>query len=222
MSVKVVVGKDILAANKKKASELKARFGEMGIKVVNMLSSPGAGKTSVLEATIPRLRAVRAAVIEGDVATTRDAERLSHLGIPLVQITTLGACHLDSSMIWQALGEMDLSGVDLLFIENVGNLVCPASFDLGENLRLVVLSVAEGTDKPAKYPAAFLSSQVVLINKMDLVPYTDFDLGRVLGEIRTMRPDAKVFTMSCRSGEGIDEWAGWLEKWVKGGAPLAC
>lgn len=215
MSVKVVVGKDILAVNRKRAEDLRARFRERGIKVVNMLSSPGAGKTSILEATIPKLQKVRAAVIEGDVATTRDAERLSHLGIPLVQITTLGACHLDASMVWKALEEMDLSRVDLLFIENVGNLVCPASFDLGENLRVVVLSVAEGTDKPAKYPAAFLSSQVVLINKMDLVPYTDFELERVLGELRAMKPGIKTFTVSCRTGEGVDKWVEWLEEWVR-------
>lgn len=215
MSIKVVVGKDILAVNRKRAEDLRARFKQMGIKVVNMLSSPGAGKTSILEATIPKLQKVRAAVIEGDVATTRDAERLSHLGIPLVQITTLGACHLDASMVWKALEEMDLSGVDLLFIENVGNLVCPASFDLGENLRVVVLSVAEGTDKLAKYPAAFLSSQVVLINKMDLVPYTDFDLERVLADVRAMKPDMKTFTVSCRTGEGIDKWVEWLEEWVR-------
>lgn len=215
MSVKVVVGKDILAVNRKRAEDLRARFKQMGIKVINMLSSPGAGKTSILKATIPKLQAIRGAVIEGDVATTRDAERLSHLGIPLVQITTLGACHLDASMVWKALEEMDLSRVDLLFIENVGNLVCPASFDLGENLRVVVLSVAEGTDKPAKYPAAFLSSQVVLINKMDLVPYTDFELERVLGEVKAMKPDMKTFTMSCRTGEGIDKWVEWLEKWVR-------
>jgi hydrogenase nickel incorporation protein HypB len=216
MSVKVVIGKDLLEENKKKASDLKRRFADAGVKVVNILSSPGAGKTSLLEETIPRLRAlgVRAGVIEGDVATARDAERLAPLGIPVVQITTLGACHLDSAMIWTALAELDLSAVDLLFIENVGNLVCPSSFDLGEDLRMVVLSVAEGSDKPAKYPAAFLSSQVVVVNKIDLIPYTDFDVQQVLAEISGLKPSIKIFRMSCRSKDGLDEWAAWLAAWL--------
>lgn len=214
MSVRVVIGKDLIEENKKEAEDLKKRFADAGVRVVNILSSPGAGKTSLLEQTVPRLTGIRVGAIEGDVATTRDAERLARLGIPVVQITTLGACHLDSAMIWTALPEIDISSLDLLFIENVGNLVCPSSFDLGEDLRLVVLSVAEGSDKPAKYPAAFLSSQVVVINKVDLIPYTDFKMDQVLGEIKALKPSLRTFQVSCRSKEGLDEWCAWLREWV--------
>jgi hydrogenase nickel incorporation protein HypB len=219
MPVKVVIGKDLLEENRKKASDLRKRFADAGVKVINILSAPGAGKTSLLEETVPRVRklGIRAGVIEGDVATARDAERLSPLGIPVVQITTLGACHLDSAMIWTALSEMDLSGLDLLFIENVGNLVCPSSFDLGEDLRMVVLSTAEGSDKPAKYPAAFLSCQVVVINKTDLIPYTDFNVEQVLAEISGLKASIKTFKVSCRSKEGLDEWSVWLADWVRQG-----
>ena len=217
MSVKVVIGKDLLEENKKKASDLKKRFEEAGVKVVNLLSSPGAGKTTLLLKSIPRLRSagLKVGVIEGDVATARDAERLAPLGIPVVQITTLGACHLDSAMVWTALDEMDLTGLDLLFIENVGNLVCPASFDLAEDLRAVVLSTTEGEDKPAKYPKAFLTSQAVVMNKTDLLPYIDYDLDRVLAEISGLNPSMKVFRVSCRTEDGLDEWCRWLTDWAQ-------
>jgi len=214
MTIKVVVGKNLLAENEKRSEHLREEFRKRGIRVVNILSSPGAGKTSMLEEAIPRLT-LRPGVIEGDVATTRDAERLSRFRIPLVQITTLGACHLDSAMVWKALSEMDLERVDLLFIENVGNLVCPASFDLGEDLRVIVFSVAEGADKPAKYPRAFLTSQVVLINKMDLLPYTDVDLRALEEEIRGLNPTMEIFRMSCRTKEGFDAWIQWLETWAR-------
>ena len=217
MSVKVVIGKDLLEENKKKASDLKKRFEEAGVKVVNLLSSPGAGKTTLLLKSIPRLRSagLKVGVIEGDVATARDAERLAPLGIPVVQITTLGACHLDSAMVWTALDEMDLTGLHLLFIENVGNLVCPASFDLAEDLRAVVLSTTEGEDKPAKYPKAFLTSQAVVMNKTDLLPYIDYDLDRVLAEISGLNPSMKVFRVSCRTEDGLDEWCRWLTDWAQ-------
>jgi hydrogenase nickel incorporation protein HypB len=215
MSVKVVLAKNILEEDKKQAKDLRKRFAEAGVRVINMLSSPGAGKTSLLEKTIPMLEGLRVGVIEGDVATTRDAERLARIGVPVVQITTMGACHLDQSMIWAALSEIDLDGLDVLFIENVGNLVCPSSYDLGENLRIVLLSTSEGGDKPAKYPAAFLSSDVVVINKLDLLPFTDFDVPRVLAEIASIKPAAKTFALSCRTGEGMDEWSSWLKDWVR-------
>ena len=217
MSVKVVIGKDLLEENKKKASDLRKRFEDAGVKVVNMLSSPGAGKTSLLLESIPRLQntGLRVGVIEGDVATARDAERLAPLGIPVVQITTLGACHLDSAMVWTALAEIDLTSLDLLFIENVGNLVCPASFDLAEDLRVVVLSTTEGEDKPAKYPKAFLTSQVVVINKTDLMPYVEFNMDRVLAEILGLKPSMKTFQVSCKTKEGLDEWCGWLAQWAR-------
>lgn len=216
MSVKVVLAKDLLEENQEKAEDLRKKFSDLGVKVVNVLSSPGAGKTTLLERTIPRLPGVRVAVIEGDIATTRDADRLSKLGIPVVQITTLGGCHLDTAMILKALPELDLSAIDLLFIENVGNLVCPSEFDLGETLRMVLLSVAEGSDKPAKYPLAFLSSQVAVITKTDLIPYTDFDMEQVLAEITGVNPGLKVFRVSAKTGEGMDEWCGWLKEWATG------
>jgi hydrogenase nickel incorporation protein HypB len=214
MSVKVVLAKDILEENKKQADDLRNRFSAAGVRVVNILSSPGAGKTSLLETTIPMLSGPKAGVIEGDVATTRDADRLAHIGVPVVQITTMGACHLDQSMIWSALSEIDLNSLDLLFIENVGNLVCPSNYDLGEELRIVVLSTTEGSDKPAKYPAAFLSANVVVINKTDLLPYTDFDITKAVSEIKSIRPDVKIFQVSCRTKDGMAEWAGWLGDWV--------
>ncbi|HHW17425.1 MAG TPA: hydrogenase nickel incorporation protein HypB [Firmicutes bacterium] len=221
MSVKVVVGKNILDANEKNADDLRKVFHESGVRVVNMLGSPGSGKTSILQKVIPGLSPLRVAVIEGDIATTRDAERLSSLGIQVVQITTLGACHLDASMVSRAVSEIDLSTVDLLFIENVGNLVCPASFDLGEDLRILVLSVAEGSDKPLKYPAAFLTSQAVIINKKDLIPYTDFSLESAVAEIRSMKSSLEIFEVSCRTGEGIDRLCGWIENWAKGKAEVS-
>ncbi|MGI6642982.1 MAG: hydrogenase nickel incorporation protein HypB [Bacillota bacterium] len=216
MSIKVVIGKGLLEENEKKAEDLRGRFRQEGVKVVNLLSSPGAGKTSLLERVIPRLDGVRVGVIEGDIATTRDTQRLLHLNIPLVQITTMGACHLDSAMVWKALDEIDLSSLDMLFIENVGNLVCPSSFDLGEDIRAVVLSVTEGSDKPEKYPKAFLTSKAVVINKIDLLPYTNFDVDAVEKEIRGMVPFMEMFKVSCRTGEGIDELASHLARWVRG------
>lgn len=213
MPVKVVLGKDLFDVNQKTADELRKVFHSRDIRVVNLLSSPGAGKTSLLEKVIPVLSDMGVAVIEGDVETTRDAERLATLGIQVVQITTLGACHLDAAMISRALGELDLSRVRLLFIENVGNLVCPASFDLGEDLRIVVLSVAEGSDKPSKYPKAFLTSQAVVINKIDLLPFVDFELDAVTRDIAAMVPSARVFNVSCKTGLGLTELCQWLREW---------
>lgn len=214
MPVKVVLAKDLLEENKEKADDLRKQFAHLGVKVVNVLSSPGAGKTTLLERTIPRLEGIRVAVIEADIATTRDADRLAKLGIPVVQITTLGGCHLDTAMVLKALPELDLSQTDLLFIENVGNLVCPSEFDLGESLRVVLLSVAEGNDKPAKYPLAFLTSQVAVISKVDLTPYTDFDMDQVRAEITGVNQGLKVFPLSAKTGEGMDEWCGWLKEWA--------
>lgn len=216
MSFKVVLGKNLLEKNQKRAEHLREKFRQHKVKVINILSSPGAGKTTLLQNLIPRLYDLRVGVIEGDVATSRDAERLSSLEIPLVQVETEGACHLDSGMVWQAISEIDLAQIDLLFIENVGNLVCPASFDLGEDLRMLLFSVAEGGDKPMKYPKAFLTSKVTVINKMDLLPFTDIDLSALEEEIKSMNPDMKIFHVSCRTKEGLDELASWLRTYVKG------
>lgn len=214
VTVKVMLRKDILYQNQKKAEELKKRFRDNRCKAINIIGSPGSGKTSVLEQIIPRLSGIKIAVIEGDIATTRDAHRIAALGVPVVQITTHGACHLDANLIAESLGELNLAATDVLLIENIGNLVCPASFDLGENLRILVLSTTEGSDKPAKYPMAFRTSHAVIINKTDLIPYTDFKLEPVVNEIQASNPGARILQVSCRTLEGIEETARWLRGWI--------
>lgn len=188
-------------------------FKENGIHAINLISSPGAGKTSILEKAIPILRAqLQLAVIEGDVMTTLDAERIAALGMKTVQINTRGACHLDAKMIHEALLQLPLSEIDLLFIENVGNLVCPADFDLGEQERIAILSVTEGVDKVEKYPFVFQHADAVLLNKMDLLPYLDFDLSRFDAEIQKLNPIASVYRMSATNGEGVRLWCEHLIK----------
>lgn len=176
------------------------------------MSSPGAGKTTLLERTIERLRgSLRIGVIEGDIETTADAERIERAGAAeAVQINTRGACHLEAHMICSALGEVDLTQVDLLVIENIGNLVCPASWDLGEDCRIVVVSTAEGDDKPAKYPQMFAAAQVMIVNKLDLLPYVDYDLEKVRRDALAINPRLRIFELSCRTGAGLDAWCDWL------------
>ena len=182
---------------------------------MNLMSSPGSGKTSTLERTIEILpQGLRLAVIEGDIYTTRDAERIEARGVPVVQINTAGACHLDARMIKPALGDFDLGAVDLLIVENVGNLVCPAEFDLGEDARAVVLSVTEGNDKPMKYPLVFRLAKAALINKVDLLPYTDCDLGELERDMALINPELKTFQVSARTGQGFDHWMEWLVEQV--------
>jgi hydrogenase nickel incorporation protein HypB len=217
-TVKVMLRQNILSENQRKADELRQWFREHRVKAVNIIGSPGSGKTSILEQVIPRLGGMRTAVIEGDIATTRDAERIGVLGVPVVQITTHGACHLDAILVAETAARVDLAETDLLFIENIGNLVCPAAFDLGESLRILVLSTTEGSDKPAKYPMAFRTSQVVIVNKIDLIPYTDFKLEEVIEEIQAINPGALVFQVSCRTQEGIGELASWLTQLSAGDA----
>ncbi len=214
MTVKIVLGRSILSKNQSTADDLRKRFQQTQTKVVNIIGSPGSGKTSVLEQIIPYLSGVKIAVIEGDITTTRDAERIAALKIPVVQIETQGACHLDANLIAESLQELDLSAIDLLFIENIGNLVCPAAFDLGESLRILVLSTTEGSDKPLKYPMAFRTSQAVIINKIDLIPFTDFETDEITEEIQSVNPDAKILQVSCRTQEGIEQTAAWLKKWL--------
>lgn len=205
MKVKLV--SNILDANTAIAEELKKRFRQQGIKVLNLMSAPGAGKTTILEKTIEYLKGrVSLAVIEGDLCTTLDAERIAAQGVPVVQINTEGACHLDANMIARALDDLPLEGLDLLIIENVGNLVCPAEFDLGEDYKVMVISITEGNDKPSKYPLMFHESQVILVNKLDLLPYTDFDLERLRRDLAELNPDAQVFPVSARTGEGMAAW----------------
>lgn len=216
--MKVILGTGILQANEAMARENRDIFKEYGVVVINLLSSPGSGKTTILERTIDYLfKELSIGVIEGDVYTTRDAERIEKKGIPVVQINTSGGCHLNAGMIAAAFDQLPLKELDLLFIENVGNLVCPAEYDLGEAMKVTVLSIAEGNDKPVKYPAVFRKSGAVIANKIDLLPYTDFDMPVFQQDIRAISPGAKIFTMSAREGEGIKEWCDWLAGLVEKG-----
>jgi hydrogenase nickel incorporation protein HypB len=206
----VLVLKDILGTNRKIAAEIRAKVREKGILAINLMSSPGSGKTSLLEALAGRLNErYRMGVIEGDIETERDAERIRARGIPAWQITTGGACHLEAKMIAKVLAEVP-ADLDFLFIENVGNLVCPAIYDLGESLRAVLLSSPEGDDKPKKYPEAFLSSQVLILTKADLFPYLPFDPNRARREALEINPRLDVFTVSARSGLGMAELETYL------------
>jgi len=209
--MKIAVVKNILEANQRIAEENRCRFDQQGLRVLNLMSSPGAGKTSLLEKTIQALKGeVRIGVIEGDIQSTFDAERIERTGIPAVQINTGGVCHLDSNMIQEALRSLKIQDLDLLFIENVGNLVCPAEFNLGEHFKVAVLSVAEGDDKPLKYPLLFKESQVLVVNKIDLLPYCECHLDLMIDRAKEINPQLAVFPLSCRTGEGLEKWTGWL------------
>jgi hydrogenase nickel incorporation protein HypB len=200
----LTVTRDLLATNKQAAGAIRQELRARGILGINLLSSPGSGKTTLLEALADRFRGrFRMAVIEGDIETERDAERIRAKGVPAWQITTGGACHLEARMIGRVLGEVP-AALDFLFIENVGNLVCPASFDLGEDLRFVLLSSPEGDDKPAKYPQAFLSADGLILTKADLVPYLPFDPARAAAEALSIKPGLMVFTVSAIRGDGLD------------------
>ncbi len=206
----VLVLKDILGTNNEVAAEIRRELRSRGILCVNLLSSPGSGKTALLEALADRLgTAYRMAVIEGDIETERDAERIRAKGVPAWQITTGGACHLEAKMVGKVLPGVP-AAIDFLFIENVGNLVCPAGFDLGESLRCVLLSSPEGDDKPGKYPQAFLTADVLLLTKSDLIPFLPFDPDRAAAEALAMNPRLRVFRVSALKGEGMDELAAFF------------
>ncbi len=206
----ITVVRDLLATNKQAAAAIRAELRTRGILCVNLLSSPGSGKTTLLEALAERFRGrFRMAVIEGDIETERDAERIRAKGVPAWQITTGGACHLEARMIGKVLGDVP-GDIDLLFIENVGNLVCPASYDLGEDIRLVLLSSPEGDDKPAKYPQAFLSADALVLTKADLLPHLPFDPARAVAEAQSIKPGLEVFTISALRGDGLDALASYL------------
>jgi hydrogenase nickel incorporation protein HypB len=208
---RVTVMTDIRRANQDAARENRALFDKRGSCVINLMSAPGAGKTSVLEATIREIASsYDVAVIEGDLQTTLDSDRIRAAGAPAFQITTGSVCHLDARMIAKALAEFRPGDVDLLIIENVGNLVCPAEFDLGEHLRVMVCSVVEGADKPKKYPLMFHTADVVLLNKIDLLPYAGVALSELWRNVAEVNPRATVFPVSCRTGEGMHAWIGWL------------
>jgi hydrogenase nickel incorporation protein HypB len=197
------------------AGENRELFHGKRVFVLNLMSSPGSGKTSILEKTIGKLsERLKLGVIEGDIYTSRDAERIEKFGIPVVQINTDGACHLDARMVKPTLEDFDLDELDLLIVENVGNLVCPAEFDLGEDARAAVLSITEGNDKPAKYPLVFRLSKVVLLNKIDLLPYTDCDVDLLEEDLKKINPGLEIFQLSARLDEGFAPWITWLEEQV--------
>ena len=209
MKIKVVTR--ILEANDRIAEENRKRFRAAGVFVVNLMGAPGAGKTLLLEQTIRALKPrLRFGVIEGDIAGSDDAERIAALGVPVVQINTGGACHLDANMISEVLDDLPLSELDMLMIENVGNLVCPAEFKVGEDMKMMVLSVTEGHDKPLKYPLMFRESSALVLNKIDLLPYVNADIGKMRGDALALNPGMKIFEVSCTTGAGIDAWTPWL------------
>lgn len=214
--MKISVVKNILEANDRIAQENRAIFDEKGLVVFNLMSSPGAGKTSLLEKTIDGLKDhIRMGVIEGDIQSSHDAERIAQKGIPVVQINTGGACHLDGNMIRDTFKDFDFDDLDLLVVENVGNLVCPAEFQVGEDFKVMILSVTEGADKPSKYPLMFHKSKILLINKIDLLPYVDCDVETIRKEALRINPHLTLFEISCKTGEGLDAWYSWLKEAVK-------
>ncbi len=212
---KVVIAQNILAVNDAIANDIRQLLSARGIRTINIMSSPGAGKTTLLERTIERLRGqLNIEVIDGDIETSADAERILAVGGETVQINTRGTCHLEAHMIRDALNQLTLSPGSLLFIENIGNLVCPAHWDLGEDIRVVVVCTTEGDDKPEKYPHMFATSQVMVINKIDLQPYVDYDVAKVKRQALAINPDLRTFEMSCRTGSGLDVWCKWLVAFV--------
>src|SRR3954451_4713691 len=210
--VRVVV--DALDANNTIAQANRADFDRHGVRVVNLMSAPGAGKTTLLERALEQRDGVRVGVLEGDVAGSFDADRLSLLHLPVVQLNTDagfgGECHLDANMVRSALPELPLADIDLLVIENVGNLVCPAEFRVGEDARIMVCSVTEGEDKPLKYPLMFRACELVVVNKVDLLPHLDIDVDRLLANVEAVHPGVQIMLMSARTGEGVDAFRDWL------------
>ncbi len=211
--MKVSLNQKILSRNEEAAAKNRQFFAEHKVFCLNVISSPGAGKTALLERTIRDLKEqFSIGVIEGDIETDNDARRIQAAGARAFQIETKGACHLSAEQVQNALKMIDAQTLDLVFIENVGNLVCPSAFDLGESGRVVILSVPEGDDKPAKYPGTFAGASVIVLNKIDLLPYVPFDLSRVLADIHTVNPQAPVLQLSAATGEGIDAWYDWLRR----------
>ena len=209
----VAVEKDVLGDNAANAQKNRERFRAAGVFVLNLMSGPGAGKTSLLERTVTALRdRLRIAVIAGDIETSRDADRIARHGVPVVSLNTHGACHIEAHQIAEAAAGWDLGKLDLLVIENVGNLVCPAEFDLGENAKAMLLSVTEGHDKPAKYPLMFQEARVMVLGKIDLLPYVDFDVDAAIADARALNPDLEVLRLSTKTGEGFDAWLRWVEE----------
>jgi len=205
--------KKVLSENDRLAANLREHFRDHGILCLNLISSPGSGKTSLLERTLEALpRSERAAVLTGDIQTENDANRLRRFGFPVKQITTGGTCHLDAQMIARHLADWKLEDIDLLFIENVGNLVCPSSYDVGEAAKIVMLSVTEGEDKPLKYPSIFFKSELLVLNKVDLLPYVPFNIAAAEENARRINPGIEIVRVSCTTGDGLAEWMTWLDR----------
>ena len=217
--VRVAVLENVLAENERVADANRAEFAAHGLRVMNLMSSPGAGKTALLQRTLAALASeLRVGVIEGDIATSLDADRLEGLGASVALLNTSagfgGECHLDAVMVRSALARLPLAELDLLVVENVGNLVCPAEFDVGEHSRAMVYAVTEGEEKPLKYPVMFRAADVVVVNKIDLLAHLDFDLDLFLANLSMVNPRATVIQASARTGEGIDEWCGWIRSCI--------
>ncbi len=213
MAERVEVREGVLKENDRIAAELREQLAASRTLCLNLISSPGAGKTSILEGTLDALRAtpLRVAVLTGDIQTERDADRLKRYGFPALQITTGGTCHLDASMVRRSLTGLSADDLDILFVENVGNLVCPASYDLGEDAKVVVLSVAEGDDKPLKYPGIFRRARLMLLHKIDLLPYTRFNRNAAVADARRVNPEIEVVETSCVAEPGLGAWLRWME-----------
>ncbi len=208
---KVDVGKKILSENDRIAAENRKEFDAAGALVLNFISSPGSGKTTLLETTLDRLpQDLRVLVIEGDVSTTRDLDRVKAHGATGVQINTGGGCHLSAKMVAEVLPQLDVANADIIFIENVGNLICPSTYDLGEDGKVVLLATTEGDDKPMKYPTIFYESRLAILNKIDLLSYLDYDVEKVKREIEVLNSDCELLHVSAITGEGIDEWIAWI------------
>ncbi len=213
MEIKIM--RNILDRNQDKADEVRSILKEKNVVMVNIISSPGAGKTTLLERTCEELASkIRIGVIEGDITTDRDGQRLKKYNIPIVVINTEGGCHLDSHSISKVLDSFDLNDLDVLFIENVGNLVCPSHFDLGESFKLAVVSTAEGDDKPGKYPMLFREAKAVMLNKTDLIPYTNFNFSNFKKDLDKINPQIPLFEVSCTVGEGLDKWFEWIREQI--------
>jgi len=211
MTMEIRIMKNILDRNQNKADEVRNLLAEKKVKMANIISSPGAGKTTLLERTCEALGGkINIGIIEGDVTTDRDAQRLKKYNIPIVVINTEGGCHLDSHSISKVIGMFDLDNLDLLLVENVGNLICPSEFDLGENFKLAVVSTAEGDDKPAKYPRLFSEAGAVILNKTDLLPYTNFNFEAFKADLATINPRVPLFEISATRGDGVQGWLDWM------------
>ena len=218
MPRRIAIQRSVMAADEKIAEKIRKDFSKRGVLMLNLIGSPGSGKTALLEGTLkdPVFRSV---VLEGDVATSRDAERIARTGTPVVQINTRGGCHLEANLVEKALGDHEMEGIDVVFVENVGNLVCPAEFDLGEDYKVALCSVPEGPDKPLKYPHLFMKAEAVLLTKVDLLEHLDFDRDLFWKDVKELNPRAERLEVSALRGDGMAEWISVVERWIRAKRP---